>query len=114
MSTPNPNPTKFTWTPAATNTDGTPLTDGEITGYTLGIRSTTAAGSVAGTYPILASITDPKATEEAIASIGTVLKPDTYAAAIRSEGPEESAWTSEVTFPVSAPVPNPPSAFAVS
>lgn len=102
------DPTKFTWIPATTNTDGTPITDGEITGYTLGIRSTTAAGSVAGTYPILAKINDPKATSETISAIGMVLKPDTYAAAIRSEGPEESAWTNEVIFPVSAPVPNPP------
>lgn len=106
--------TKFTWVDPLTNTDGSALTTGEITGYTIGIRSTTAAGSVPGTYPALTSIADPTATSEAISALSTVLKPDSYAAAIRSDGPVDSAWSTEATFTIAAPVPNPPSSFSVS
>lgn len=120
MSTPNPiDPSKasFSWTPATTNTDGSPIAAGEITGYLLGIRSATDPSSVAGTYPIAVPIGDPSATSEAVSAIGTVLKPDTYAAALESVGPTNSAWTPEITFTIAAPplpVPNPPSGFTVA
>lgn len=106
--------TQFTWTDPTTNVDGSALAAGEVTGYTIGVRSTTATGSVAGTYPALTTIANPTATSEAIASLSTVLKPDDYAAAIRTDGPVDSAWSTEATFTVSAPVPNPPSAFIAS
>jgi hypothetical protein len=107
-------PTQFTWTDPTTNADGSSLTAGEITGYTIGIRSTTAAGSVVGTYPVLTSIVNPTATSEALSSLSTVLVADTYAAAIRSDGPVTSVWTNEVTFTIAAAVPNPPSNFTVA
>ncbi len=44
---------KVSWTDPTTNTDGTPLSQNEITGYQVGLRSTTVSGSAAGTYPIL-------------------------------------------------------------
>ncbi len=109
------NPTTFNWTDPTTNTDGTPIAAGEITGYTVGVRSTSATGSVAGTYPIMGSVTDPTATSELFTQLNTMLKPDTYAAAIRTDGPVPSAWLpTEVTFTIVAPQPNPPSTFAVS
>lgn len=107
------NPTAFNWIDPTTNTDGTPITQGEITGYTIGIRSLSAAGSAAGTYAIMAQISDPAATTEALSAIGTVLKPDSYAAAIRTAGPVPSDWTAEQNFTIAAPVPNPPSNFSV-
>lgn len=119
MSTPNPIPTinpttaNFSWTDPTTNTDGSPLQAGEITGYNVGIRSATAAGSQAGTYPITAQVQGATAAKEAVAAIGTVLKPDTYAAAIQSAGPVNSAWSSEIQFTIAQPVPNSPSDFAV-
>lgn len=106
------NPSKFSWQLPISNADGSPLVAGEISGFTIGIRSTTAAGSVPGTYPALTSIADPTATSEAISALSTVLKPDSYAAAIRSDGSVDSAWSAEATFTIEVPVPNPPSNFS--
>lgn len=108
------NPTQFTWTDPTTNTDGSTIVAGEVTGYTIGVRSTTAAGSAAGTYPALTTIANPTATTEALSALSSVLKPDTYAAAIRSDGPVNSAWSAEATFTIVPPVPNPPSSFSVA
>lgn len=119
MSTPNPIPTvnpstaKFSWTDPTANTDGSALQTGEVTGYAIGIRSTTAAGSVAGSYTVTAQVAGAAAANEALSAIGTVLKPDTYAAAIQSVGPVNSAWSSEIQFTIAQPVPNSPSQFAV-
>jgi hypothetical protein len=107
--------TQFTWADPTTSVDGSPLVPGEVTGYTIGVRSTTAAGSAAGTYSALTSIIDPAATSEAISALSTVLKPDSYAAAIRSDGLVVSAWSTETMFAIAAPplpVPNPPSNFS--
>jgi hypothetical protein len=105
---------KFSWTDPTTNTDGSPIQSGEITGYNVGIRSTTAAGSTAGTYPIVAQVAGATAANEAVSAIGTVLKPDTYAAAIQSVGPVNSAWSAEIEFTIAQPVPNPPTDFSVA
>jgi hypothetical protein len=114
MSTPK----QFTWVDPTTNTDGTAITPGEITGYTIGIRSLSAAGSVAGTYPILVSVSSPTATTETLAQIATTLgkplAPDNYAAAIRALGLVSSDWTGEENFTVDPPKPNPPSGFSVA
>lgn len=110
----NPSTAKFSWTDPATNTDGSAIQSGEITGYNVGIRSATAAGSVAGTYPIIAQASGAAAASEAVSAIGTVLKPDTYAAAIQTIGPVNSAWSSEVEFTIAQPVPNPPMDFSVA
>jgi hypothetical protein len=117
MSTPNPVPTIATWTDPTTNTDGSPIAPGEITSFTLGVRDTTAAGSVAGTYPFSVSA-PPTATSEPLNLIKPVLPTGVLlAAAMRTDtaGPS-SAWTNEVTFtlPKPLPVPNPPSAFGIA
>jgi len=106
------NPTGFTWVDPTTNTDGTPITAGEVTGYLIGIRSTSATGSVAGTYPITASIANPTATAELFTQLGTVLAFATpFAAAIKTVGSVSSAYGPETTFTLAAPTPNPPSGF---
>lgn len=111
------NPVAFSWQDPTTNTDGTPIAAGEITGYNIGVRSTTAVGSVAGTYPIVTTVVGATAANELLSALSTVLKPDSYAAAIQTMGPTDSAFTAEITFMIVAPpppVPNPPSGFAVA
>lgn len=108
-----PATAQFTWTDATKNTDGSALQSGEVTGFVIGIRSTTATGSVAGTYPINSPSIAASAVSEAVALITPSLQPDSYAAAIRSTGPTNSAWSSEVQFQIVQPVPSPPSAFTV-
>jgi hypothetical protein len=115
------NPKEFDWAPPTTNIDGSAVTPGELTGVTIGIRSTTATGSVAGTYPIQIAVVGPTLTKEllttAYAAGLAVLKPDTYMPSIREEsvnGP--SAWLIESaanTFQIVPPVPNPPTGFSV-
>jgi hypothetical protein len=108
------NPTGFSWTDPVTNTDGSAITAGEVTGYTVGVRSTTAAGSVAGTYLITGSVAGAASTGETVAALSALLKPDTYAAAVRADGPVPSAWSTEATFTIAPAQPNPPSGFVVS
>lgn len=110
----NPATAKFSWTDPTTSVDGSPLQAGEVTGYAIGIRSATATGSVAGTYPITASVSGAAAANEAVSAIGTVLKPDTYAAAIQSVGPVNSAWSTEIQFTIAQPVPEPPTGFGIA
>jgi hypothetical protein len=117
MSTPNPLPSIASWIDPTTNTDGSPIADGEITGYEIGARDTTAAGSVAGTYPYSFKA-PPDVLAEPLSMLTPVLpKGVKLAAAMRTNtaGPN-SDWTAEVTFtlPVPLPVPNPPSGFSVA
>jgi hypothetical protein len=115
------NPKEFDWTPPTTNIDGSSVTPGELTGVTIGIRSTTAAGSLPGTYPIQIAVVGPTLTKELLSAAYSaglaVLKPDTYMPSIREEsvnGP--SAWLIEsaaTQFQIVPPVPNPPSSFTV-
>lgn len=109
-------PTSFSWTDPTTNTDGTPIAPGEITGYLIGIRPQSAPGSVPGVYTVTAAVASPTATTELFSQLGAVLSPGTYAAAIQSVGPVNSAWSAETMFtiaPPPPPVPNPPSGFTV-
>lgn len=105
----------FTWTDATTNVDGSALAPGEVTGYTIGIRNLADAGHSAGNY----ALTISAATATAVSAIGSAamdaVTPGTYLAAIQSNGPVTSAWSTEVTFvvPVPVPVPNAPSGFSV-
>lgn len=108
------NPTTFTWVDPTLNTDGSTVAAGEITGYTIGVRSTTVVGSVIGTYPAQTTITSATATSEAISALSSVLKPDSYAAAIKSLGPVNSAWSAEAAFTIAPPVPSAPTAFTVA
>lgn len=110
----NPSTANFTWVDPTVNVDGSAIQPGEITGYNVGVRSATATGSVAGTYPIAAPVSGAAAAKEAVSAIGTVLKPDTYAAAIQTVGPTSSAWSPEIEFVIAQPTPESPTAFGVS
>jgi len=105
------NPTKFTWVDPTKNTDGTAVVAGEITGYSIGVRP---ASGTAGTYPIITPISGATTTSEPLASLSTILTPGDYAAAIQSVGPVNSAWSSEITFTISPPIPTPPTSFSVA
>lgn len=107
------NPTKFSWTAPTTNTDGSAVAAGEITGYNIGIRLTTAAGSVAGTYPIQVPVAGAGTLTELLSQISPPLGQGSYAAAVMDTGAVNSAWSTEVTFSIS-PTPNPPGNFTVS
>lgn len=117
MSTPNPVPTTATWVDPTTNTDGSPIAAGEITGYEIGVRDTTATGSAAGVYPF--GVKAPStATSEPLALITPALpKGVLLAAALRANtAVNNSDWTPEVTFtlPAPAPIPSPPTGFSVA
>lgn len=118
------NPTKVTWVDPTTNVDGTPIAAGEITAYEIGVRDTTAAGSVAGTYPWSVKA-PPSATTELLSLISPTLPTGVLlATAVRADtagvdangNPVNSAWTAEQTFTLAAPasVPNPPTSFTVA
>lgn len=118
------DPTKFTWVDPTTNKDGSPVSDGEISGYEVGVRDTTAAGSAAGTYPFGA-----KAPNTATTELISLLQPSLptgvlLAAAVRANtaaldangNPINSDWSTEATFTLTppAPVPNPPTGFTAA
>jgi hypothetical protein len=111
------NPTSITWTDPATNTDGSPLAAGEITGYSVGVRSNTAAGSAAGAYPYTASAPSTS-TSELLSGLSSILPPDTYVAAVGATTANGgSAWSAEsAPFAIGAPTPtpNPPTSVQVS
>lgn len=110
----NASTAKFSWVDPTTNVDGSAIATGEISGYNVGIRSATATGSIAGTYTVIAPVSGAAAANEAVSAIGTVLKPDTYAAAVQTIGPTNSAWSSEIEFTIAQPVPSAPTGFAVA
>jgi hypothetical protein len=103
------NPVTFKWSIPTTNTDGSAVTAGEITGFNLGVRPSTGT---AGTYPILTAISSATATSEPLASLSTILVAGSYAAAIQTTGPTNSAFSTEITFTIAAPVPTAPTGFS--
>jgi hypothetical protein len=107
------NPTKISWTDPTTNTNGTAIAAGEITGYLVGIRNTASPGSAPGTYPTQVTVSGASAASELISAITPVLAPGAYAVAIQAIGPVNSAWSAESLFTIS-PTPNPPSGVAVA
>ena len=108
---------KVSWVDPTLGTDGQPLSGGDaITGFTVGIRSLTATGSVAGTYPFTANAA-ANATSEAVATVlgAANLKADSYAAAVQAlsaNGP--SAWSAEFSFQGGLPVPLAPTGVSVA
>ncbi len=107
------NPTKFTWTDPTTNVDGSAIAAGEITSYTIGVRNTTATGSVAGTYTITVTA-PPTVTSDLLSAITPALPAGSYAAAIQANTASTSSpWSTEATFTI-AEVPNPPTGFGVA
>lgn len=107
------NPTTFTWTDPTANTDGSPIVPGEITGYNLGIRVTSAPGSAAGIYPINVPVAGAAAASALLSAISPVLVPGSYAAAVETVGPVNSAWSSEVAFTIAPPTPAAPTGLTV-
>lgn len=109
------NPTKATWTDPTTNTDGTTIASGEITGYAVGVRNTAASGSVPGVYPYTA--TAPATSTSELLSLLTPVLPTgvPLAGAVQalSTTNGNSAWSAEATFTLVAP-PNAPSGFGVA
>lgn len=109
----NPNTAAWTWVDATTNTDGSPLTAGEVTGYNIGVGP--ASIPAGGIYPINIPVDGPTATQEAfsaaVATAATMLKPGTYFSAVQSVGPVNSAFSNEFEFQISQPVPAAPTGF---
>ena len=107
------NATQAKWTDPTTNTDGTPITSGEVTGYQLGVR---LASGVAGTYPYAATA-PATATTELLSLLSPVLPTGVaLIAAVQtlSTANGNSAWSVEsASFTLVTP-PNPPSALSVS
>lgn len=106
-------PTQVTWTDPTTNVDGTPIAAGEVTGYMIGVRDTSATGSAAGTYPFTATA-PATATSELFSLLAPVLptgKPLAVAAQTLSAN-GNSAWSAEATFTLPS-IPNPPTALSV-
>jgi hypothetical protein len=100
---------QFNWVIPTQNTDGGAVVAGEITGFQLGLRQ----GGSAGTYPLTVNVASPTATSELFSAISPALVSGTYEAAIRSIGPSDSAWSSEITVTITG-VPQPPSGFSVA
>jgi hypothetical protein len=108
------NPTKANWTDPTTNADGSPIAAGEITGYLLGVRDTTVAGSAAGTYPY--SIQAPATSTSQLLSAITPTLPTgkVLAAAVQAlTANNASAWSAEAQFELE-PVPSAPTGFGVA
>ncbi len=103
------NPTAFSWTVPAKNTDGTALQPGEVTGYLIGIRG----GGTPGVYTTTLSVAGASTTTAPLSGLSSPLGSGTYQAAIQSVGPLNSAWSSEITFTVVA-TPLPPSGFTIA
>jgi hypothetical protein len=113
------NPKEFNWTPPTTNTDGSPVTAGELTGYTIGIRSGALGDAGVGTYalsvPVAGGTTTKETLDAAYAAGLALLAVGTYVAAVRAEstaGP--SGWSNEVDFTIALSPPNPPTGFTAA
>lgn len=102
-----------TFTDPTTNTDSTPITAGEITGYNFGIRP---ESGTAGNYPVIVPVPGATSTSAQIetSKLTPPLAPGKYFAAMQTVGPVDSTWTNEVGFTVPLPQPNPPSNFSIA
>lgn len=106
------NPTTASWTDPTTNTDGSTITAGEITGYEVGVR---LASGTAGTYTSTATVA-ASATSCPLSALTPAIGFGSFMAAVRtlSTTNGDSAYTAEVAFSLVAPTPNPPSGFSVA
>lgn len=94
---------KVTWT------DGAAVPGADVTGFIVGLRSLTVAGSAAGTYPIQSPPVAASVTSDALSAVTASLKADDYGIAIQAQsvnGP--SPWSGEFQFTGELPVPNEP------
>lgn len=111
---------KVSWVDPTSNKDGSPLAAGEVSGYQVGFRSVSAAGSAVGAYPILGAPVASTAVSEAITAVMSSLVIDTYATAVRTVSVQNgvtvnSDWSAEYVFDGVIPpvIPNPPSGVTV-
>lgn len=114
------DPTKLQWIDPTLNIDGSPVAAGEITGYEVGVRDTTAAASTAGTYPFRATAPSTATSELLSLLTPTLPKGVPLQAAVRAltagvdaaGNPVSSGWSAELTQPLiltpPAPVPQAP------
>ena len=104
-----------TWTDPPLNTDGSQVSVGEITSFNVGLRATSASGSVAGTYPFGVSAPS-SATSQALSTVSGLVPGTQYAAAVQAVTANgNSGWsTPEFEFIAAIPVPNPPTAVSVA
>lgn len=109
------NPTTATWSDPTTNTDGSPIAAGEITGYSLGIRvgTLTPPTGTPGVYTVNVPVAGAAAATELLSAISPILVPNNYVAAIEAVGPVDSAYSAEYAFVIAPPTPNAPPNFAV-
>jgi len=105
------NVSKFSWTDPTTNTDGSALGAGEITGYVVGVRP---SSGTAGTYPSTIAAASG-ATSALVSGLSPALTSGSYFAAVQTQSTTNgnSAWSSEVAFTLTAS-PNPPSNFSIA
>lgn len=95
--------------------DGDAVPGADVTGFIVGLRSLTVAGSAAGTYPIQSPPVAASETTDALSQVTASLKADDYAIAVQAQsanGP--SVWSVELQFTGVLPLPNPPSAVSVA
>lgn len=111
----NLNTGKISWVDPTTNADGSAFSAGEVTGYLIGIRSLTQAGSAVGTYPIQVTVPGASAVSEALSAVTPMLKPDDYAVAAQTVSATNgnSVWSAEFQFTGVVPAPNPPISLSV-
>lgn len=87
------NPTKVSWIAPTTNTDGSAIAAGEITGYNVGIRPATGS---AGTYNTLIPVSGAATLSVALPA----LTAGSYQVAVQVVGPNNSAWSPEAAFSI--------------
>lgn len=117
MANPSVNITTghVSWIDPVDGTDGLPLAGGDVpTSYGVGIRSLTASGSVAGTYPHTATVA-ANVTTCALTALTPPLTPDSYAVAVQAVSANgASQWSTEFDFQGVLPVPLAPTGVSVS
>lgn len=96
------------WTPPTTNTDGSAIAAGEITGYTVGVRP--AAGTV-GVYPVTKQVAPSVLTLD-LKTLG--LAPGSYFVSVETNSANNSSWDPEIGFTIPQPTPNPPGNFSLA
>jgi hypothetical protein len=111
------------WTDPTLNTDGTPITAGELSGYLVGLRDVNAAGSAVGVYPKTATVAGASATSALLSVLGfltSMVSGHTYGIAAESEvgGAAAGPWSTELLFqyvpPVVPSVPEAPTALKIA
>ena len=104
------NPTTFNWAAPTKNTDGTNVVAGEITGYNVGIRP--SSGSP-GTYTSTIAVSGATTLTAPLSAATPPILSGTFAAAVQSKGPSDSAFSAEITFTLSG-TPVPPTGFTIA